>query len=129
MALIFSVPMQIDDDPFRNAPLNKGLNKKRLTSPKPVSTAHQNIQKPTVQKDPNAIHEDLLCLSMDMSPPSAAKTEVKEAASDIKPSTLHPEPSKGSPQLSTKSSKQKLTAAEMEALDNRPDIRATKKCC
>ena len=120
--LNFSVPMQIDDDPFGKAPLNKGLNKKRLASPKPGSPALQNMQKTTV-KDPNAIHEDLLCLSMDTSPPKQkieTETEMKKETGDTKQGNLLPEPSKGSPQLSTRSSKQKQTAADLEALDTNP---------
>ena len=121
--LDFSVPMKIDDDPFGKAPLNKGLNKKRLASPKPGSPALHNMQKTTVKKDPNAIHEDLLCLSMDTSPPKQkieTETEMKKETGDAKQGNLLPEPSKGSPQLSTRSSKQKQTAADLEALDTNP---------
>ena len=113
----------MDDDPFGNAPLNKGLNKKRLASPKPGSPAQLSIQKPAVKKAPDAIHEDLLCLSMDTSPASHSNGVEQEAsAPNKKQKNFQPEPSSRSPQMSTRSSKIKYghTGAAIEALDNHP---------
>ena len=113
----------MDDDPFGNAPLNKGLNKKRLASPKPGSPAQLSIQKPAAKKAPDAIHEDLLCLSMDKSPASHSNGVEQEAsAPNKKQKNLQPEPSSRSPQMSTRSSKIKYgqTGTATEALDNHP---------
>ena len=115
--------MQMDDDPFGNAPLNKGLNKKRLASPKPGSPAQLSIQKSAVKKVPDAIHQDLLCLSMDTSPASHSNgVEQEVSAPNKKQKNLQPEPSSRSPQMSTRSSKIKYeqTGAAIEALDNHP---------
>ena len=114
--------MRMDDDPFGNAPLSKGLNKKRLASPKPGSPAQLSIQKPTVKKAPDAIHEDLLSLSMDTSPASHSNGVEQEASAPVekKQKNLQSEPSSKSPQMSTRSSKYKQTGAAIEALDSHP---------
>lgn len=108
--------MQLDDDPFGNAPLNKGLNKKRLASPKRGSPAQPSVQKPSVKIATSAIHEDLLNLSMDPTPKLESHSSVDEESE----TKLKPQQSKSSPQMSTRSGKQKLTAAEVEALDTHP---------
>ena len=112
----------MDDDPFGNAPLNKGLNKKRLASPKPGSPAQLSIQKPAVKKGPDGIHEDLLSLSMDTSPTSHSNGVEQETPAPVekKQKNLKPEPSSKSPQMSTRSSKYKQTGAAIEALDSHP---------
>ena len=123
----FSVPVQLNDDPFLNAPLSKGLNKKRLASPRPSSPAHQNTQKPEMEpsKDHYAIHEDLLCLSMDTSPSekdtSETEAEVTESNGKKAKTSQQPKASKGSPQMASRSVRHKPSpAAELEALEGHP---------